>query len=122
VSLAGEYVHVDEDEGTVDKQTGLGVFPLASEFRARGFWTQAAYALPTGWTGLRVVTVYGRYEERRAWFTGFRPIEVARVTGGVRLDLWESLIFKAEALFNREKEGAPKVHNDVLAASAVYSW
>ena len=40
---------------------------------------------------LRAITPYARYERRHAWFEGFRPITVARVTAGLRLDLWESL-------------------------------
>jgi hypothetical protein len=122
VSLAGEYVNVDEDVGAAGKETGLGAFPVSSEFRARGFWAQAAYARQTGLGPLTVATVYGRYERRRAEFEGFRPIAVARVTTGLRFDLWEALVLKVEVLFNEERSGAPRVDNDVFTCSVVYSW
>jgi hypothetical protein len=47
---------------------------------------------------------------------------VARVTSGLRIDLWDSLIVKAEVLFNEERRGAPEVDNDVFTSSVVYSW
>ncbi len=47
---------------------------------------------------------------------------MARITGGLRVDLWESLILKAELLVNQELAGAPQVANNVTTASAVYSW
>jgi hypothetical protein len=122
LALAGEYVHVDEDEGAAPKETGLGAFPVSSEFHARGFWTQASYGLDLGWRTLRLITPFIRYEQRRAWFAGFRELTVARLTTGLRLDLWESLILKGEVLFNDEREGAPHVDNDVLVLSAVYAW
>jgi hypothetical protein len=122
LSLAGEYVHVDEDEGSGGKQTGAGGFPIASAFHAHGFWAQAAYALRLPRGPLRAVTPYGRYEQRHAEFEGFRPITVARVTAGLRLDLWSALILKGEVLLNRELSGAPEVDNDVFTTSAVYAW
>jgi hypothetical protein len=122
LSLAFEYTDVEEDLGSLDKQTGAGAFPVASEFRARGFWTQGAYSYHAALGALTAVTLYGRYERRRAAFTGFRPIEVARVTAGLRIDLWDSLVLKAEVLFNEERKGAPEVDNDVLTSSVVYSW
>ena len=45
LSLRGEYVHVDEEEGAGGKQTGAGDYLIASDFYAQGFWAQAAYAL-----------------------------------------------------------------------------
>jgi hypothetical protein len=122
LSLAGEYVDVDEDEGAGGKQTGAGEYPVVSAFFARGFWTQGAYSFTTPWGPLRAIVPYGRYEQRRAGFEGFRPITVARVTVGLRLDLWESLILKAELLVNQELAGAPVVDNNVFTSSAVYSW
>jgi hypothetical protein len=122
VSLAGEYVHVDEDLGAAGKETGIGAFPVSSEFRARGFWAQAAYAWQARLGPLDTATVYGRYERRKAEFEGFRPIAVARVTSGVRFDLWEALVVKVEVLFNEERAGAPRVDNDVFTCSVVYSW
>jgi hypothetical protein len=121
-TLAGEYVHVEKEETEGAKQTGMGTFPATPEFYAHGFWAQGSYALAIGRGPLRAITGYGRYERRHAYFEGFTPITVARVTGGVRLDLWESFILKAEMLFNRELEGAPTVKNDVFTSSAVYSW
>jgi len=121
LSLSGEYVHVKEEEGAGGKQTGAGEYLIASEFYAKGFWAQAAYAL--NFHGpLRAIVPYGRYERRNAWFEGFRPITVARVTAGLRLDLWGALILKGEYLFNQELEGAPTVENNVLTTSVVYTW
>jgi hypothetical protein len=122
VSLSGEYVYVDEEEGAGGKQTGAGGYPIASEFYAMGFWTQAAYALTLPRGALRAITPYARYERRHAWFEGFRPITVARVTVGLRFELWRSLILKGELLLNQELAGAPTVDNDVLTTSVVYSW
>ena len=34
--------------GRAGKETGLGAFPVSSEFQARGFWAQAAYAWQAG--------------------------------------------------------------------------
>jgi hypothetical protein len=122
VSLSGEYDDVREDLGSVGKETGLGSFTLASKFRARGFWTQAAYAWHAGLGPLTALTGYGRYEQRKADFEGFRPLKVSRLTLGLRVDLWDALLLKAEVLFNQEREGAPKVDNDVVTTSLVYSW
>jgi hypothetical protein len=122
LSLSGEWVHVDEDAGAVDKQTGAGQAPIASGFHARGFWAQAAYAYPFELGALRAGTLYYRFERRHAWFDGFRPITVGRHTGGFRIDLWQSLILKAEVLLNKELEGAPLVDNDVITSSVVYTW
>jgi hypothetical protein len=122
LSLSGEYVHVDEELGSFGKETGLGTFPVSSEFHARGFWAQAAYLWRAGLGALTGATLYGRYERRRAEFEGFRPIAVARVTAGLRVDLWEALVLKGEVLFNEERAGAPEVDNDVLTSSVVYTW
>jgi hypothetical protein len=122
LSLSGEYVDVKEDLGAPGKQTGMGGFPISSDFQARGFWTQAAYAWRAGLGPLTAVTVYGRYEQRRAEFEGFRPLSVARVTSGLRVDLWDSLVLKAEVLFNEERWGAPDVDNDVFTSSVIFSW
>ena len=68
------------------------------------------------------MTVYARYDRRHAWFQGFTPITVDRFTGGVRFDLWDSLLLKAEYLDNRELSGAPTVANNVFTSSVVYSF
>lgn len=119
--LNGEYVRVDEEAGG-PKTTGIGAFPLTSSFHARGFYGQLAYALALDLGPLRRVTLYGRYEQRNAEFPGFTPIKVDRLTAGVRLDLWDLLIVKGELLRNGERAGAPKVDNDVLTTSLVYTW
>jgi hypothetical protein len=121
VYLNAEYVHVDEGEGG-PKTTSLGNFPISSTFNARGGYVQLAYALPFAVGALHKLTVYGRYDRRHAWFEGFAPITVDRFTGGVRLDLWEAIILKAEYLDNRELAGAPTVANNVFTSSLVYSW
>jgi hypothetical protein len=123
VSLAAEYVHVDEDAGrAADKLTGAGPQTLPSEFHARGFYVFASYELPFSAGPLRRTIVYARAEQRHAWFEGHTPITVQRLTTGLRLDLWDLLAVKAEYLANREAEGAPPVPNNVLAGSAVFSF
>ncbi len=121
VYLNAEYVHVDEAEGG-PKTTSLGNFPISSTFDARGGYVQLAYALPLSVGALHKLTVYGRYDHRHAWFEGFTPITVDRFTGGLRLDLLEAIILKAEYLDNRELAGAPTVANNVFTSSLVYSW
>ncbi len=91
-------------------------------FHVRGHYVTLAWGLPTGGEVLRRFTPYARYERRRAWFEGFVPVKVERVTLGARFDLWETVAFKAELLLNREIAGAPTVDNDVVAASLVWSW
>ena len=121
VYLNAEYVHVDEDPGG-PKTTSIGVFPLSSGFSVRGGYAQLAYELPLSVGALHKLTVYGRYDRRHAWFDGFTPITVDRITGGLRADLWDVLILKAEYLDNRELSGAPTVANNVFTTSLVYSW
>lgn len=121
VSLAGEYVHVDEDAGTAaDKRTGAGAQTIASEFHVRGFYATLSYELPFSAGPLHKLTLYVRGERRHAWFEGFTPITVERGTAGLRVDLWDALALKGEYLRNVEVAGAPTVRNDVIAASAVY--
>jgi hypothetical protein len=123
LSLAGEYVHVDEDRGPGnDKRTGAGAQTGASAFHARGFYGWVSYELPFSLGLLRKVTLYGRYDHRHAWFEDILPITVQRFTGGLRLDLWDTLAVKGEYLRNMEGDGAPPVANDVVTASAVYSF
>jgi hypothetical protein len=118
---SAEYVHVDEGEGG-PKTTSLGNFPIASAFSVRGGYAQLAYGLPWAVGFLHKVTIYGRYDRRHAWFQGFTPITVDRFTGGVRFDLWDSVLLKAEVLDNRELSGAPTVANNVFTSSVVYSF
>ena len=119
--LNAEYVRIDEDSGG-PKSNDSGSFMFSSEFHGRGFYGQLAYALAVDAGPLHKITPYARYEQRHAWFEGFTPITVARITGGVRFDLWESLIVKGEYLVNQERSGAPQVANNVLTTSVVYSW
>jgi hypothetical protein len=121
VYLNAEAMQVDEDAGG-PKTNASGTFAVSSRFHAQGFYAQLAWAIGVDAGPLRKVTPYGRYEQRHAWFEGFTPITVDRITGGLRVDLWESLILKAEVLVNRELEGAPTVANNVQTASVVYSW
>jgi hypothetical protein len=121
IYLNAEYVRVEEDAGG-PKMTSVGAFPFASAFSARGGYAQLAYALALDLGPLRKLTIYARYDHRHAYFEGFTPITVDRITGGLRLDLWESLILKAEYLDNRELAGAPTVANNVFTSSLVYSW
>jgi hypothetical protein len=121
VYVNAEYVQVDEGRGG-PKTTSAGAFPFSSEFSARGGYVQLAYALALDLGPLRRLTVYGRYDRRRATFEGFTPVNVERFTGGLRIDVWESLILKGEYLDNRELSGAPTVANNVLTTSVVYSY
>jgi hypothetical protein len=122
LALNGEYIQVDEESGAAPKLTGDGLFPLTSEFHARGFYAQAAYALPFTRRVFRRLSVYARVEQRHAWFEGFTPVTVQRGTGGLRLDLWDEVALKGEVLVNREVAGAPQVANNVLTSSLVYTW
>jgi hypothetical protein len=121
IYLNGEVLEVYEDAGG-PKSNDSGSFMLSSEFHARGFYGQLAYALALDAGPLHKITPYARFEERRAWFEGFTQITVERITGGLRLDLWDSLLLKGEYLVNRELSGAPEVANNVLTTSAVWSW
>ena len=120
--LNAEYVHVDEDEGHTPKFTSLGVYQLVSAFHERGYYAQLAYGLAIDAGALHKITIYGRYERRHAWFQGFTPLLVDRITGGLRVDLWESVIVKGEVLINRELAGSPSVPNNVQTLSVVYSF
>ena len=123
LSLSGEYVWVREDRGVEpEKVTGIGTAAFASGFAVRGVWVQLAYGFDLPSTLFRKLTIYGMYGWRHAQFEGYTPITVDRFTVGLRLDVWESLIVKVEALFNRELEGAPNVPNDVYTSSFVFSW
>ncbi len=121
VYLNAEVVKVDEGAGG-PKSNDSGMFMLSSEFHGRGAYGQLAYALAVDAGPLHKITPYLRYEQRHAWFEGFTPVTEARITGGLRVDLWEALIVKAEYLVNSELAGAPKVANNVATASVVYSW
>jgi hypothetical protein len=123
LSLAGEYVRARDEAGTAPgKHTGTGDFFYASSFAVDGFYGTLAFALPVDADALRTATVYGRYDRRAAEFHGFGGILTSRYTVGARLDFWSVLSLKAEYLFNRENAGAPRVDNDVFAASAVYTF
>jgi hypothetical protein len=122
IYLNAEYVRVDEDEGHGGKITGLGTFMIPSGFHERGYYAQLAYGLVVDVGPLHKITAYGRYERRHAWFQGFTPLLVDRVTAGLRVDLWEALIVKGEMLINRELEGSPTVPNNVQTLSVVYSF
>jgi hypothetical protein len=121
IYASAEYVRVEEGEGG-PKTTSLGAFPVASAFFVRGGYAQLAYGLPWSVGFLRKVTLYARYDRRHAWFQGFTPITVDRLTAGIRLDLWDSLLLKGEFLDNRELSGAPTVANNVFTSSVVYSF
>jgi hypothetical protein len=122
LTLSGEYVHVQEDEGSADlKLAGTGTYAFASTFYASGFWTQAAYELPLP-SGPFRVTPYARYERRHGEFEGFASIVVDRITAGVNVGIGDNLVVKGEYLINRELEGAPVVPNNVLTSSVVWTW
>jgi hypothetical protein len=124
LTLIGEYVDVDQDESaTADKRTGQGAqTSIVSGFHARGFTVLGVYELPLYWGPLRKVALYARFGQHQAWFDSHASFTVQRLTGGVRLDFWDMLALKGEYLANQEIAGAPGVDNDVVAASAVYSF
>lgn len=123
ISLAGELVRLLDDRGPLEgKLTGEGTGELASAFSVGGGWVRLAWTLPLRTEVLNGVTVYGRYDARRAQFEGYTRVVTDRFTVGARVDLYERLAVKAEALFNRELEGAPTVSNDVFTTSAVLTW
>jgi len=130
LTLAGEYVHVaEEDTGAMavpmvdQKLTGIGGFAEIKEFYAHGFWIQAADELPVSIEPFRL-TLYARYEQRHALFTDFTgsTITVDRTTVGLNVGIGDNLQLKAEYLVNRELEGAPSVANNVFTSSAVWTW
>lgn len=122
-SVLGEIVRMVDEPGIEEgKLTGQGAAELASGFTVTGFYVTAAWALPFSAGHLEHVTLYGRYDHRRAKFQGFGQVEVDRFTAGIRLDVFGQLAIKAEYLVNREIAGAPNVPNDVFTSSAVFSW
>jgi hypothetical protein len=124
VSLAGEFLRLIDERGRFEgKATGQPTTAeLASAFDVWGGWARLAYTLPFTTEALTGVTLYGRYERRHARFEGYTPIATDRITVGARVDLYEVLALKAEVLLNREHVGAPSVDNDVVTASAVFTW
>ena len=121
LTLMGEFVKVDEDEGNPNKLTGTGTYAFSSDFYAQGFWLQAAYELPLPIAPFRI-TPYARYEQRHGEFVGFASIAVDRLTAGLNVGVGENLIVKGEYLVNRELEGAPTVANNVITSSVVWTW
>jgi hypothetical protein len=121
VELRGEWIALTQGAGAGDKLNGLGTQTVVSKFDVHGGYGQLALGFDFS-GAVRRVAVYGRYDRRHAQFEGFTPITVDRITAGARIDLWDSLAVKGEALLNRELEGAPNVANDVLTSSLVYVW
>jgi len=123
LSLSAEILDLEQDPGgAIDKVTGAGRQFIPSGFGAEGFWAQLAYALPLSGDLFRVVTGHARLEQRQARFRGFSPVEVRRLTVGVRLDLGDSVVLKGEVLLNRELAGAPDVDNDVRTISLIWTF
>jgi hypothetical protein len=121
LTVSGEFVHVNEDEATGMKVTGLGSFAGVTEFYAHGFYVQAAEELPLQIAPFRI-TLYGRYERRTAEFEGFTEITVDRITAGLNIGIGDNLMVKGEYLINRELAGAPTSDNNVVASSVVWTW
>jgi hypothetical protein len=115
-------VRIDQDAGAADKDNGLGQQTVVSGFHADGYYGTAALSLPVELGPLKKITPYGRYARRHAQFEGFTAITVDSIAAGLRLDLWDALAIKGEALINRELEGAPNVPNDVYTSSVVWTW
>jgi hypothetical protein len=122
LSVSLEGVSIRQEAGAADKSNGLGTQALVSGFAARGAYAQVAYALTLSDGALRKITPYARYEQRHAQFEGFPAYTVGRLTAGFRLDLWDELVAKAEALLNGEVSGLPPVSNDVFTSSLIYSF
>lgn len=122
-SLAGEFLRlIDEHSPGGGKFTGQGTGELASGFKVWGGWGRLSYSLPWKTEVLTGVTLYGRYDRRVGQFEGLTAVETDRITAGARVDLWDMVGLKVEALFNRELAGAPNVDNDVFTSSAVFTW
>lgn len=123
ISLAGEFLRLhDEHAPAGGKVTGQGPGELASRFDVWGGWGRLSWTLPWKTEALTGVTLYGRYDRRYAQFEGYTPVHTDRFTAGARVDLWEYVALKLEALFNRELAGAPTIDNDVFTSSAVFTW
>jgi hypothetical protein len=123
LSLEVEGVSIYQDSGGADKANGLPLAEtLVSGFRARGAYGTLSYALPLTEGAFRKLTPYLRYEQRHAQFEGFPAYTVDRLTAGFRVDVWDELILKAEALINGERSGLPQVDNNVFTSSFVYSF
>ncbi len=124
LSLSGELLRLVDERGVAaGKVTGVpSTAELASAFEVTGGWARLGYTLPLTSDVFTSVTAYGRYDRRHAAFEGYSPVVTDRLTFGLRVDLYEVLALKAELLLNREWAGAPTVDNDVLAASAVFTW
>ena len=84
VELRGEVIRLTQDEGAGDKVNGLGTHTLVSKFDVAGGYGQLALGFDV--KGKRIA-IYGRYDRRHAWFEGFVPITVDRITGGVSTDV-----------------------------------
>lgn len=122
LELRGELLRLQQDEGGWDKVNGNGPQTVVTGFEVTAGYAQAGLRFAVEAGPLRHLAVYGRYDRRHAYFEGSRRVKVDRVTAGLRLDLWESVLLKVEGLKNRELEGAPDVDNDVLTSSLVFSW
>lgn len=122
-SLTGEFLRLSDERGPAGgKLTGQGPGELASGFNVWGGWGRLTYSLPWKTEALTAITLLGRYDRRLAQFEGYTWVQTDRFTVGLRLDLWDVVALKLEALFNRELEGAPNVDNDVFTSSAVFTW
>lgn len=122
-ALSGEFLHlIDEPAKTALKVTGTGTKELASGFRVTGGWARLAYTFPFTSKAFTGVTLFVRYDRRHGRFEGSEELQTDRLTGGLRVDLFEVLALKAEVLLNRELVGAPFVDNDVFTSSAVLTW
>ncbi len=122
-SLSGEFLRLIDAEGKgAGKVTGQTTGEFATGFSVWGGWARLAYTLPVTTPALTGITLYGRYDRRHARFTGFPELQTERYTAGVRVDLWDTLALKAEAVLNTERAGAPTVDNDVFTSSAVFTW
>lgn len=127
VSFAGEFLRLFDEHAPGGKVTGQGPGELASRFEVYGGWGRLSWTLPWKTEALTGVTLMGRYDRRFAWFEGYTKVHTDRFTASLRVDLWDLVAIKLEALFNRELaepngSGAPNVDNDVFTSSAVFTW
>ncbi len=122
-SLAGEFLNLNDAHSPGSgKFTGQGPAELASAFEVYGGWGRLSYTLPVKTEVFTSTSVYGRYDRRHAEFEGYTQVRTDRFTAGARVDLWDLIALKFEAIFNRELDGAPHVDNDVFTSSAVFTW
>ena len=82
------------------------------------------YSLP-GLLGLNNLGIYTRYSDRKVNEIDSKYIflvDVMQITPGVRIDITESVILKAEYSLNLERGVISQINNDVFTSSLVVKF